>query len=330
MRALALTSMLALSALFAGRALAQPAAPTVLTGTPTTLSWAAPATNADGSTPPSIGGYNVYLAASDAALSATSNTVSGGSVCASAGPFIGCAISVGNVLSYQPSALPVGTYFAAITTWWCPTSGTAAGCQESVQSTHVTFAIGAAASVACLPKIQWPLAVAFGSVPSSVGAHDYYAVYVCNTPGGYTTVSYMGTMAQDAANIVNFVRGLYSTVQAAADCAASCSTPTGAESAFLAPIVASSRPKALVAFNGASLTRSVFALNPDGTLNPTAVAGEAVSVAAPCDETIRIPSAPAYFSVGAQSNVGPGQSAASVLPPGSFAICVVSLPIGSN
>lgn len=96
-----------------------------------TLTWLAPTANTDASTPPLIGGYNIYVAGTDAALTALPNTLMAG----------GKALSVGNVLTYTYKNVAPGTYFYAVTTWYCtPAPQT---CSESVQSAHVSTTVSA-------------------------------------------------------------------------------------------------------------------------------------------------------------------------------------------
>ena len=97
-----------------------------------TLSWAAPTTNTDGSVPPLIGGYNLYQAATDAALTALPDTIHGGKT-----------LSVGKVLSTTLKNVPPGTYVYAVTTWYCPPGLSGQNCFESAQSAHASTTIAA-------------------------------------------------------------------------------------------------------------------------------------------------------------------------------------------
>jgi hypothetical protein len=94
-----------------------------------TLTWSAPVANSDGSTPPLIGGYNVYVANTDSDLTALPNTLNGGK-----------PISVGNVLTYAFTSVVPGTYFYAVTTWYCSTGHV---CVESPQSAHISTTVAA-------------------------------------------------------------------------------------------------------------------------------------------------------------------------------------------
>jgi hypothetical protein len=71
-----------------------------------TLTWIPPIANTDGTTPALLGGYNIYSAATDAALTALPNTIAGGK-----------ALSVGNVLTYTLKSVTPGTYVYAVTAW---------------------------------------------------------------------------------------------------------------------------------------------------------------------------------------------------------------------
>jgi hypothetical protein len=95
-----------------------------------TVSWAAPSANTDGSTPAKLGGYNLYSAPTDAALSALPNSIAGGR-----------PLSVGNVLTYTYRNVIPGTYVYAVTAWYCPASG---ACTESAQSAHVSTTVSPA------------------------------------------------------------------------------------------------------------------------------------------------------------------------------------------
>jgi hypothetical protein len=110
-------------------------------GEPVTLSWTAPSVNADGSTPVTVGGYNLYQDTTDAGLTAQGNTTTGVPVCT--GTVINkCALSVGNVLAFTFPNVAPGSYVWAVTAWYCPSTGK---CVESVQSAHVSATITIAA-----------------------------------------------------------------------------------------------------------------------------------------------------------------------------------------
>jgi hypothetical protein len=95
-----------------------------------TLTWSAPTANSDGSTPPVIGGYNIYSASTDAALTALPDTIHGGKT-----------NSVGNVLTYTYKNVAPGTYYYAVTTWYCAPGQTGTACSESRQSAHVSTTV---------------------------------------------------------------------------------------------------------------------------------------------------------------------------------------------
>lgn len=234
----------------------------------------------------------------------------------------GQTIAAAPVIFQAAAGVAVGTYTVNMGVF------DSTGAQLFWASSVATFTVTATpgGGPACLPRVQWPLAVVWGSMPAGVSTRfDTYAVWVCNLPGGYLTTSTMFVLSNVAPFALQYAAGLWTKAQAAADCTATCVPSTPAELAFITGIMQSNRPTALVAFNGASSTRSVFSTNADGTLNASPIAGESVAVGTHCDETRRIQTAPAYFSVAGQKDQG-GSPFAS----GIYALCVVSLPNGSN
>lgn len=105
------------------------------------ITWKAPLANTDGSTPASVSGYNLYIEPTDAALTALPTVTGGTPICPPAGPFIGCGISLGNVLTYTTVGLPTGTYSVAATAYFCTS---ASSCTESIQSVHMSGPVGTA------------------------------------------------------------------------------------------------------------------------------------------------------------------------------------------
>jgi hypothetical protein len=129
MRTLLVFLVLALSVFAAPRARA----------TDVTLTWTAPTANNDGTTPALVGGYNLYVATSDAQLTTIPNTLHGGH-----------PISVGNVLTATLKAVLPGTYVYAVTAWYC---ATATNCTESAQSAHVSTTVGSPVTTTPTPGI---------------------------------------------------------------------------------------------------------------------------------------------------------------------------------
>jgi hypothetical protein len=178
----------------------------------------------------------------------------------------------------------------------------------------------------CLPKAQFPLAAVTGTIPPGVSTrYDTYSVWICNLPNGYNVNAWLYTMPAVSTVALNYARGLWSKAQADADCATSCVDATPTEATFINQVKAVNKPPARVAFNGSNPLRSVYATNPDGTLNPAPVAGSSVAVAGPCDSANRIPGTN-YYSVLGQPNA----SKSGTLLGAVFAVCVVTLSIGSN
>lgn len=92
------------------------------------LTWSAPTANVDGSVPPLIGGYDIWVAPDDASLSALPDTLHGGKP----------AGSVGSALqTYTFKNVAPGNYVYAVSTWACP----ATGCVVSTQSAHVSTTV---------------------------------------------------------------------------------------------------------------------------------------------------------------------------------------------
>lgn len=184
----------------------------------------------------------------------------------------------------------------------------------------------------CMPKIlQWPLAVAYGLLPDGTSTrYTVYGGWLCQTPTGFSAVTYeLSPTAQVEDAVLRFMAGMLSPADAAAMIAAGIETTpmTPTEQAFADAQLAGLMPVIKVAFNPPSTTRPVYTANADGTLNPSAVAGELVAVADPCDPRRQL-AGTQYFSVAGRPNVG---SAGSTLPAGSYTICVITrLPFGVN
>lgn len=201
---------------------------------------------------------------------------------------------------------------------------------SAVELTPPVPAAGSGAVPVCYPKAPW-VNLTWGFLPAGIStAHDMYVAWVCGLPGGYQTFASVFLLTDVIKTTLQFSKGTWTAAQATADCKANCTAPTPGEWAFMQTIFPAARPKALVAFNGVSLTRPVYNVDSTGNLVATAVAGEAVAVAAPCDETNRVATAPSYYSVGGQSNAAAGSTAVLVLPAGSYTICAINFPIGSN
>lgn len=178
----------------------------------------------------------------------------------------------------------------------------------------------------CLPKVQFPLAAVTGTIPPGVSARwDTYSVWVCNLQNGYNVNAWLYTMPAVSTVALNYARGLWTKAQADADCATSCVDPTATEAAFIQQLLLANKPQARVAFNGSNPMRSVYTENANGTLNPTAVPGSSVAVAGSCDSANRIPGT-SYYSVQGMPNA----SKSGTLLGAVFAVCVVTLSIGSN
>lgn len=189
-------------------------------------------------------------------------------------------------------------------------------------NTNVTFATGGGPP--CFPKVTYPGRYVLGVVPTAVSARaDTYVIYVCELPTGYVTVGWIFNLSEVALTAANVIAGRQSTPPAGT--CNGCFTLTPTELAFLKSMEAASGAKALVSFNAASLTRSVFAANTDGTLNPVPIAGSSVAVAAPCNPSKRLPGTPYYSVDGVADSAQSGRTLSNL-----YALCVVTLPTGSN
>ena len=136
---------------------------------------------------------------------------------------------------------------------------------------------------ACYPKIQYPPQIAWGSAPAGTSPDgDHFATWACETPTGYTTEAFLFTWSSVADGVLQYVAGLWSQAQAATDCTTECDeTLSASELAYLQQIAVQARPVAVVAFNNASPTRSVYTTNADGTLTTTPLVGVTVTVLGP-------------------------------------------------
>lgn len=175
----------------------------------------------------------------------------------------------------------------------------------------------------CLPKFPY-LNRVVDVIPSGINTtYTHYAVWICEMKYGYFTQVTLFTPAPDVAStVIAYVNGKWTLTQAQADCKVTCSTPTADEESYIETLLAKYRPHAVVAFNGASATRNVYAAN-GLALNPTPVAGSTVAVGTTCNENSRLAGTP-YYSVYGQPNAQ-GGTLGDV-----YAVCTVSLPIGAN
>jgi hypothetical protein len=104
-------------------AFSQPAAP----AQPTVLTWTMSMQNVDGSPLTDLGGFDIWKADTDAALTALPDTLHGGK------PF---ASTAAGVMTYIINTLPVGTHWFAVTSWACRSP-----CEVSAHSAHVSVTI---------------------------------------------------------------------------------------------------------------------------------------------------------------------------------------------
>ena len=171
-------------------------------------------------------------------------------------------------------------------------------------------------TVPCLPQLTWPPHIAYGQIPAGVSTRaTYWIGYSCNLPTGYRTQVWIGKNL-DSALLNQFASGLLSQAAAQTQCASRCWTSlTDSEFTFVTNQANAIKPHAVVSFNAGKLTRSTYRANSDGTLNPAAVG--TVQVGAVCEESLRIANT-SYYAVRITNGAY------------EYAVCVVSLPYGSN
>jgi hypothetical protein len=311
--------------LLTGLVQAQSNAPGQVGVSATTVSWT-PTANVGGSTPALVSGYNLYLATTDAALTALPNTIAGTPNCPANGPFLLCAISVAGAttLSATMPALYVGSYAITVTAWYCTAAG---ACVESAQGPHVAFSVLAPYVPQCYPKVKLPPAMASGTLPAGVSArYDSYAVWVCNLPTGYvTTTNLFASQSNVLKYAWNYVFGSWTAAQAQADCVATCVPPSGAEQLYMNTLSATYQASAKVSGNGSIKTRVVFAATANDTVLGAQSPTSRVHVGTTCNPSKRLPGT-SYYSVQGQTDAA---NAPAILGD-VFALCAVTLPVGAN
>lgn len=185
----------------------------------------------------------------------------------------------------------------------------------------------------CLPKRQIPVNEVDGDIPvNSPTISDRYtkwSVWVCTSPpgiSGYVTYVSLTTPHPGLFSVIKgWAMGTWTVADASSDCMASCVPGTDSENAYISTIQNLYRPIALVSPNNGAVRRNVYGLNANGTLNATPVPNETIPVKTRCDETIRVPTSPTYYSVAGQSD-----SNGMALPQGSYALCNIVFPLAPN
>lgn len=144
-----------------------------VTGTSATVVWTPPTKNADGSALTGLSGYNMYLASTDAALSALT--------AASTPKVDGSILKPWTLTSYTLNGLAAGTYYLDMTSWYC--SG-ATCAPVSPFSNHVSFTVGGGSnsssgtpvSVVGTANFSW-IAPTQNTDGSPLTDLDHYVVY---------------------------------------------------------------------------------------------------------------------------------------------------------
>jgi|SRR5882672_54704 len=209
------------------------------------------------------------------------------------------------------------------TTWvcdeWTPTAPGADDCKAAVLPPPPP---PQAQRPAC-----WPLKQ---NAKLEIAGVEYVAFWACDLPKGVSTYALFFDWAKAAAWAT---QGLRTAAEYDAAFATVGRALTADEAARIPDLVSRYGPRAVVAANGTSLTRPVYAANADGTRNPAALPSTQarVAVGAGCNTNRRLIDAAgkgtAYYSVEGRENVA--TVAADQLGP-VYALCTRSDPVGTN
>lgn len=185
-----------------------------------------------------------------------------------------------------------------------------------------------AAGPACFPDVVLPARVRSIALPLGVSArYDRVAVWTCQIPTGYRNEVWLFSYSEVADFVADAMLGAFNETAARQKCEMQCTPATDSEKAFADQWSSQFRARAVVRASGTATTRPVYALNADGTRNPTAVAGARVAVGASCSISRRI-AGTNYYSVEGQLNAAtsdPGDVLGTL-----YSVCSVTLPIGVN
>lgn len=176
-----------------------------------------------------------------------------------------------------------------------------------------------AQSAPCFPKLGWPLPVVYDAIPASAAitdGPDTYAVWVCESPTGYSTQIWLFQLADVAPFAWQYVAGNWTKAQADANCATTCRQASAAELAFMQTLAPKYWPLAVTG----STPQPVYAANADGTANTTPIAGVTVPPGTRCAEGFRLAGTQLYSVQGKTG--ADGQPIAA-----GYALCTVSFTI---
>lgn len=181
---------------------------------------------------------------------------------------------------------------------------------------------------ACYPDVVLPARLRTASLPAGVSTrYDRIAAWTCQTPTGYSNEVWLFSLSQVIDPVIAAMAGVFDETAARDTCAQRCTALTTAETAHATTWAAPYRASASVSASGSATTRPVYALNPDGTRNTTAVPNARVTIGNRCDISKRL-ALTSYYSVAGQPNVAttdPADTLGSV-----YAICTLTTPTGVN
>lgn len=182
---------------------------------------------------------------------------------------------------------------------------------------------------ACLPSVSGVLHIAQGiyKVPSTVSTRaDSWLAWVCSLPTGYVTEVVIGSASGEFSEVMQYLAGKLTYVQAQQLCLTGCWSMTASEQTFVNGLLSQYKVVATVSPSGTATARGVY----NASLQP--VVGATVAIGAPCNPALHIPAHPLpppgtadpypLYDVGGQPNASTG----AVLPAGSYASCNVKLP----
>lgn len=137
---------------------------------------------------------------------------------------------------------------------------------------------------ACYPDIAIPLKVRTVVIPPLSNGDNRLSLWTCRTATGYVNERWSWSIAEIAPWFEQALGGVLDEAAARSYAIANSGGADRASSVELDQFAA----RAVVATNGTSTTRPVYALNADGTRNTTALAGVRATVGSPCDITRRV------------------------------------------
>lgn len=145
---------------------------------------------------------------------------------------------------------------------------------------------------ACYPDIAIPLKVRTVVIPPLSNGDNRLSLWTCRTATGYVNERWSWSIAEIAPWFEQALGGVFDEAAARSYAIVNSGGADRASSVELDQFAA----RAVVATNGTSTTRPVYALNADGTRNTTALAGVRATVGSSCDITRRVGTT-SYYAV---------------------------------